>query len=109
MIAELQQKRWDWQEDRRNDVWHGSEKTITMYFASTDMKPAFDAAGPRHNAKIMEEHNIYGCRFFYGRWSLCKGKQLSNTSKADLCAAEVTPRVQTVQHWYSRGIIEQFF
>ena len=40
---------------------HGSAVRSTMYFASMDIKTAFDKARPRHAAKIMENRDTHGC------------------------------------------------
>ena len=33
MMTQLLQKHWEWQEDRRKNTWHGSEREPTMYVA----------------------------------------------------------------------------
>ena len=53
MMADLLQKHLEWQEDRRKDVWHGSERRPTLHLAGIDNKTAFDVARPKHNANII--------------------------------------------------------
>ena len=60
MMTHLLQKHWEWQEDRRKDVWHGSERRPTMSVASMDIKTAFRVARPKHIANIMDSPNIHG-------------------------------------------------
>ena len=38
MMTQLLQKHWEWQEDRRPMVRHGSVKRTTVYLASMDIK-----------------------------------------------------------------------
>ena len=40
----LLQKQWEWHEDRRPMMRHGSLKRLTVYLASVDIKTAFDVA-----------------------------------------------------------------
>ena len=61
MMTELLQKHWEWQEDKRNNVWFAQQQeTPTMYIASMDSKTAFDAARPQHIAKIMGDQDVHG-------------------------------------------------
>ena len=53
MITRPLQEHWEWQKDRRKDVWHGSEKILMMYIASMDIETAFDFAWPKHIAKML--------------------------------------------------------
>ena len=48
----------EWQEHRRNNLWHGSERRPTMYLACMDIKTAFDVARPTQNAKNMGDHEV---------------------------------------------------
>ena len=54
------QKHWEWQEDRRKNVWHGSERRPTVYVVSMDIKTAFDVARPTHIANIWRAPNHSG-------------------------------------------------
>ena len=60
LMTQLLQKHWEWQEDTRKNRWHGSEKRPTMYFTSMDSKTAFDAARPKHIAKVMGDPEVHG-------------------------------------------------
>ena len=53
MVTQLLQNHWKWQEDRRKNMWHGSEKRPTMHSASMDIKTAFDVARPKRIAKLL--------------------------------------------------------
>ena len=55
MMTQLPQKHWEWQEDRRHNVWHRSENRPTMYTGSMDIKTASD-----HIAKCLVEQDTYG-------------------------------------------------
>ena len=59
-MTNLLQKHWEWQEDRRPMIRHSSVIRPTVYLASMDIKTAFDVAGPKLIARIMEEHNVHG-------------------------------------------------
>ena len=59
IMTHLPQKHWEWQEDRKNNVWHGSDKR-PMYIASMDIKTAFDVARPKHIANIRRDHDTHG-------------------------------------------------
>ena len=59
-MTQLLQKYWEWSEDRRNNVWHGSLKRPTMYEDSMDIKAAFDVARPEHTAKHTGDQNVHG-------------------------------------------------
>ena len=54
LMTQLLQKHGRWQEDRRKDVWHGSEKNSSMYVVGTDIMAAFDVARPKHIAKNID-------------------------------------------------------
>ena len=60
LVSNLLQRHWEWQEERSPMLKHGSVIRPTMFWASLDIKTAFDEARPRHTAKIMECHNIHG-------------------------------------------------
>ena len=60
LMTQLLQKHWEWQEDRRKNVWHGSEKRPTMHIASMDIKTASDMARPKRTARIMGAQDVHG-------------------------------------------------
>ena len=51
LLAQLLQKHWEWQEDRRKNTRRSSKKRLTIYLASVEIKTAFDVARPKHKAK----------------------------------------------------------
>ena len=44
LVTHLLQKHWEWQEDRKTMIRHGSVIRATMFVASMDTKPTFDVA-----------------------------------------------------------------
>ena len=60
LMTQLLPKHWDWQDNKRKYIWHGSEKRPTMYVANMDTKTAFDVARPMHIATAMEDPNVHG-------------------------------------------------
>ena len=60
MMTHLLQKHWEWHEDRRPMMRHGSVIRPTMCWANMDIKTAFDVPRPKHIARIMEDHNVIG-------------------------------------------------
>ena len=44
MTTQLLQEHWECLEDRRKDIWQGSQKRLAMYIASMDIKTVFDKA-----------------------------------------------------------------
>ena len=60
LMTQLHQKHWKWPEDRKTNVWHGSEKRPTMYVASMDINTAFVVARPKHIAKMMGDQDVHG-------------------------------------------------
>ena len=59
-MTNLVQKHWEWQEDRRPMMRHGSVKRPTMYLANMDIKTAFDVARPKHIERMIEDHDVHG-------------------------------------------------
>ena len=53
VVMKLLQKRWEWQEDRRKNCWHGSERRPAMHIASTDINRAFDVARSKNIVNIV--------------------------------------------------------
>ena len=51
MVSQLLQK--PWQQERRKNVWHGSEQRPTMYLASMDIQTVFDMAGPKAHCETL--------------------------------------------------------
>ena len=59
MMTQLLQKHWEWQEGRRKNTWHGSERGPTMNVASM-IEAAFDVARPKHTAKFVCDQKVLG-------------------------------------------------
>ena len=58
-MTQLLQKHWEWQEDRRKNTWHGSEREPTMYVASM-IKTALDVVRPKHIAEFVCDQDVHG-------------------------------------------------
>ena len=59
MMTQLLQKHGEWQEDRRKNMWHGSERELTMYVASM-IKTALDVVRPKHIAEFVCDEDVHG-------------------------------------------------
>ena len=61
-LQELMQKHWEWQEERRKNIWHGSEERPTMYSARKDIRMAFDMADAHGwiTAALLRENGRFG-------------------------------------------------
>ena len=60
MMAQFQLQALEWHEDRRPMMRHTSEIRPTMSLASMDINTVLDVAGPKHRAKIEENHDVHG-------------------------------------------------
>ena len=60
LTTTLLQKHWEWQEERKPVMKHGTVVRPTMYTASSDIETAFDEAKPKHVAKIFNGHDTHG-------------------------------------------------
>ena len=60
LMTQVLQKHWEWQEDRRKNMWRGSVKRPTMYLASMDIETAFDVARPNPIATIVGDQDVHG-------------------------------------------------
>ena len=60
LMTQLLQRHWEWQEDKRTNVWHGSEKKPAMYIVSMDIKTAVDVARSKRTAQIMGDQDVHG-------------------------------------------------
>ena len=59
MTAQLLQKHLEWQ-DRKKDVWQGSERRPTVYIVSMDIKTPPDVARPKHIADFLVGQDAHG-------------------------------------------------
>ena len=91
LMTQLLPKHWEWQEDRRQIRWHGSEKKPTVYLASMDIKTAFDVARPKHVARIMGGQDVHGwmtaalCREMAGLEGQATFENVENTFSLTRC------------------------
>ena len=60
MMRKLKQKHWEWQEDRRPMIKHGSMRRPTMYLASMGHQDGLPRGETKAQCTNMEEHNVHG-------------------------------------------------
>ena len=64
LTTNLLQKHWECQEERDPVMEHGTVVRPTMYMASLDPRTVFGEAKPKHEARILVDHNTHG-------WLIC--------------------------------------